>query len=124
MGAESWRFYLDEDVPPSAAQIGRDLGLDVVAVAEEGHRGWPDAQHLAWAASQSRTVVTYNRGDFLELTRAALASGKPHAGVLVVVPTVPRQGPVIAHALQRFSASRLPLQEYEVQFLSNWSADD
>jgi predicted nuclease of predicted toxin-antitoxin system len=124
MRAESWRFYLDEDVPPAAAQIGRELGLDVVSVAEAGHRGWPDAEQLAWAAAQSRTLVTYNRGDYLELTRSTLAAGKPHAGVLIVVPTVPRQGAVIAHALQRFSASRLPLQDYEVQFLSNWSADD
>jgi predicted nuclease of predicted toxin-antitoxin system len=124
MDAERWRFYLDEDVPPSAARIGCALGLDVVATVEEGHAGWPDAEQLAWAAGQSRVVVTYNRDDFVELTRAALAAGKPHAGVLVVVQTVPRQGAAIAHALQRLSATRPPLQEYEVQFLSGWSADD
>ena len=123
MGAEGWRFYFDEDVPPSAAQIGRALGLDVVAVAEVGHLGWPDVEHLAWAAAQRRTVVTYNRDDFVELTRTALAAGKPHAGVLVVVSTVPRQGAAVAHALQRFSAVRPPLQDYEIQFLSGWSAD-
>jgi predicted nuclease of predicted toxin-antitoxin system len=124
MREESWRFYLDEDVPPSAAEIGRALGLDVVAVREAGHLGWPDAEHLAWAAARSRIVVTYNRNDFLELTRSALAAGKPHAGVLVVVSTVPRRDTVIAHALQRFSADRSPLQAYEVQFLSSRSGDD
>jgi len=122
MRAESRRFYLDEDVPPAAARIGRELGLDVVAVAEVGHLGWPDVEHLAWAAAQQRIVVTYNRDDFVELTRAALAAGKPHAGVLVVVSSVPRQGAAVAHALQRFSAGRPPLQAYEIQFLSGWSA--
>jgi len=124
MGAEGWRFYLDEDVPPSAAPIGRALGLDVVAVAEVGHFGGADAEQLAWAAGHRRVVVTYNRDDFLELTRSALAAGKPHAGVLIVVPTVRRQGAAIAHALHRFSTGRPPLQPYEVQFLSGWSADD
>jgi hypothetical protein len=69
-------------------------------------------------------MVTYNRDDFLGPTLSTLAAGKPHAGLLIVVPGVPRQGPAIAHALQRFSAARPPLQPYEVQFLSPWSADD
>jgi hypothetical protein len=124
MGADGWRFYLDEDVPPLAAEVGRGLGLNVASVNEEGHRGWPDEKQLAWAASQSRILVTYNRDDYLELTRVSLAAGKPHAGVLIVVPSVPRKGVVIAHALQRFSSGRTPLQAYEVQFLSGWSADE
>jgi predicted nuclease of predicted toxin-antitoxin system len=124
MDAESWRFYLDEDVPPSAAQIGRDLGLDVVAVAEAGLRGREDVEQLEWAAARSRVIVTYNRNDFLELTRSRAATGKPHAGVLIVVAGVPRRAAAIAHALQRFSAARPPLQAYEVQFLSAWSAGD
>jgi predicted nuclease of predicted toxin-antitoxin system len=124
MDAERWRFYLDEDVPPSAAHIGRALGLDVVATTEVGHAGWPDAEQLAWAAAQARIVVTYNRDDFIELTRSTLAAGKSHTGVLIVVPTVPRVGHVIAHALERWSVGRAPLQLYEVQFLSAWSAND
>lgn len=123
MDAEIWRFYLDEDAPVSAARIGRAMGLDVVAAAEVGPPGRADAEHLATAAAQSRVMVTYNRDDFLRLTVQALASGKPHAGLLIVVPTVPRQGSVIAHALQRWCATRAPLQAYEVQFLSAWSPD-
>lgn len=118
-----WRFYLDEDVPPSAAEIGESLGLDVVAARGEGHLGWSDEAQLRWAAGEKRVLVTYNRNDFLELTRASFGAGKPHAGVLVVVPTLPREGAAVAHALQRFSASRSPLQPYELQFLSGWSAE-
>ena len=124
MGADGWRFYLDEDVPPAAAEVGRGLGLDVVSTNEEGHRGWSDEKQLAWAAGQSRILVTYNRDDYLELTRVALAAGKPHAGVLIVVSSVPRKGAAVAHALLRFSSGRARLQAYEVQFLSGRSADN
>lgn len=118
------RFYLDEDVPPSAARIGRALGLDVVAAAEKGLVSRRDPEHLAAAAAEGRAVVTYNGRDFRPITGAFFATGKPHAGLLIVVPTVPRQGPVLAHALERWSGRRPPLQPYEIQFLSSWSADD
>ena len=124
MDPAPWRFYLDEDVPASAAQIGRALGLDVVAVTETDRRGWSDESQLRWAAGEGRVLVTYNRNDFLELTRTFFAVGKAHAGVIVAVPVIPREGAAIAHALQRFSGSRPPLQPYELQFLSGWSADD
>lgn len=116
------RFYLDEDLPPLAATIARALGLDVVAAVEKGMRARSDAEHLALAASEGRAVVTYNGRDFRPLTSDFFAAGKPHAGVLIVVPTVPRTGSVLAHALQRWSAGRAPLQMYEIQFLSGWSA--
>jgi hypothetical protein len=117
------RFYLDEDMPPSAAKIGRALGLDVVAAVEVAPLPRADPEHLASAAADRRAVVTYNRNDFLNYSRAFLAAGKAHAGVLVVVPTVPRIGQVLAHALQSWCAGRAPLQPYEIQYLSGWRAD-
>ena len=33
------RFLLDEDLPPSTAEISRNLGLDAVSVHEVGRRG-------------------------------------------------------------------------------------
>jgi predicted nuclease of predicted toxin-antitoxin system len=122
--ADTGRFYLDEDVPVSAAQIARGMGLDVVAAAEVGARARSDMEQLALAAAESRMVVTYNRDDFIEVTTQALAAGRPHAGVLVVVSTVPRDGAAIAHALRRWSEKRAPLQPYELQYLSGWSAND
>lgn len=116
------RFYLDEDVPPSAARIARALGLDVVAAVEVGPLPRTDPEHLALAAADKRAVVTYNRKDFMKFTMDFFAASKPHTGVLVVVPTVPRQGPVLAHALQSWCTDRAPLQPYEIQFLSAWRA--
>lgn len=113
------RFYLDEDVPTSAARIGRELGLDVVAAAEAGPIPRPDPEHLAAAAAAGRTVVTYNRDDFIEATRDAFAAGKPHAGVLVLTHKLPRDGARVAHALARWCAERPPLQPYGIDFLSS-----
>jgi hypothetical protein len=112
------RFYLDEDIPHSAAEIGRGLGLDVVAAAERGLNAVPDGVHLAAAASEGRVMVTYNRDDFLAETRDAFALGRPHAGVLILTWKLPRQAAPIAHALARWAADHGPMQPYTVDFLS------
>lgn len=112
-------FYLDEDVPHSAAKIGRDLGLDVVSAREVGPIPRPDAEHLTAAAAAGRIVVTYNRNDFIALTHDAFAAGKPHTGVLILTRKLPRDGARIAHALVRWAAARGTLQPYEIDFLSD-----
>lgn len=114
------RFYLDEDVPPATAKIARAMGLDVVAAVEVGPLPKRDPEHIALAAADKRAVVTYNRKDFLRFTKDCLATGKPHAGVLVVVPHVPRDGEALAHALRNWCEQRPPLQPYEIQYLSAW----
>ncbi|HET7229695.1 MAG TPA: DUF5615 family PIN-like protein [Longimicrobium sp.] len=114
------RFYLDEDVPSSAARIARGMGLDVVAAAEVGPLPRTDPEHIALAAADRRVVVTYNRNDFQRFTLDCFAAGKPHAGVLVVVRSIPRDGAAVAHALKEWSERWEPLQPYEVQFLSAW----
>ena len=112
------RFSLDEDVPPSAAEIGRALGLDVVSAREVGPTPRPDPEHLAAAAGDRRVVATYNRDDFIEATRDAFAAGKPHAGVLILTRKLPRDGARIAHALKRWGDTAEPLQPYGIDFLS------
>lgn len=112
------RFYLDEDVPTSAAVVGRGPGLDVVAAREQGPTPRPDPEHLAAAAADGRAVVTYNRDDFITATRDAFAAGKPHAGVLILTRKLPRDPARVAHALLRWSRERPPLPPYGIDFLS------
>jgi predicted nuclease of predicted toxin-antitoxin system len=119
-----FRFYLDEDVPAGAAEVARGLGLDVVSAREVGPTPQPDGVHLALAAAQGRIVVSYNRDDFIELTRDAFAAGRPHAGVLILTHKLPRDGARVAHALLRWAAGAAerfgpPLQPYLVDFLSH-----
>ncbi len=118
MPVESAGFYLDEDLPHSAAAVGRALGLDVVAAVERGQLPKPDRVHLGQAASEGRILVTYNRNDFIEETRDAFAAGRPHAGVLILTHRIPRDPARIAHALQRWQAAHASMQPYEIQFLS------
>jgi predicted nuclease of predicted toxin-antitoxin system len=115
---EPRRFYLDEDVPGSAAVIGRSLGLDVVAAPEVGPDGLEDVEHLDTAASQGRIMVTYNRDDFLDLTFAAFAAGKPHFGLIIFTRRLPRDGARLAHALERWCREKPPLQAYGYDFVS------
>lgn len=114
----SARFYLDEDLPYTAATVARSLGVDVIAAVEHGPTPRPDGEHLREAAAQGRIVVTYNRNDFIEETRDAFAAGKPHAGVLILTYRFPRDPGRIARALQRWSEANGPMQPYEIQFLS------
>ena len=96
------KFFLDEDLPPSAAKIARNQGLDITSVQEEGRHGLSDGEQLEHAASQRRVLVTRNRNDFLDLTRRAFQTNSPHAGVLIVTRSLPSRRPErLAAALVR-----------------------
>jgi hypothetical protein len=122
--SQSARFYLDEDVPHTTAEIGASLGLDVVA-AKDAQPSLPqdDPVHLRSAARDRRIMVTFNRDDFVAATRDAFAAGEPHAGLLILTHKLPRDRVRIAHALGRWveerqAEGRWPMQSYEVDFLS------
>lgn len=107
------KYYLDEDLDPAIAAAGRALGVDVVSAHECGGRGLLDAEQLSRAAADGRCVVTFNRNDFIAVTRQAYDRGQPHCGVLIVPPQFRygRHG-FIAEALAahrvRFAATGLP----------------
>jgi hypothetical protein len=118
------RFYLDEDVPHRAAEIGGAIGMDIVA-ARDAHSSLPqdDAVHLLAAARDGRILVTYNRNDFLLATREAFQTNGPHAGLLILTRKLPRDPARVAHALERWVARRReegtwPMQRFEVVFLA------
>lgn len=65
----------------------RARGADVKTVIDAGLRGKDDKAQLEWAASNKRTLYTFNVADFCRLHRQYLDHGKEHAGIIVV----PRQ---------------------------------
>lgn len=72
------RLLLDEMYPPALAEILRERGHDVTAVAAlPGLVGADDATVFAAARTEQRCVVTENVRDF-----AVLARQGQHAGVL------------------------------------------
>lgn len=104
------RFLLDEDLPPEAARAARGLGLDALSIHELARTGLSGEEQLTFAASEKRILATRNRDDFIALTRTFYATGRAHAGVLIVPRSYPNRRPeAIAHALaawrQRYGSS-------------------
>ena len=64
-------LYADEQFPRQIVQNLRSLGHDVQTVQEAGNAGLkiPDDRVLEFATSDSRSVLTLNRQDFIRLHR-------------------------------------------------------
>jgi predicted nuclease of predicted toxin-antitoxin system len=57
------KFYLDEDISPTAAEILRKKGMDPVNAHETGMLEASDDEQLAFATAKGRAMVTRNRDD-------------------------------------------------------------
>lgn len=77
------RFFTDEDVYAAVSKKLREAGIDAVSTPEVGRRGESDEEQLAWAASEGRTLVTFNVAHFATLHAVWLQRGRHHAGIVV-----------------------------------------
>jgi hypothetical protein len=77
------RLYIGEDVHESVAPALRHHGYDVLTVRETGRRGLTDAEQLAYAAEQGRTLFSFNASDYVGLHLSYLSQGREHAGIVV-----------------------------------------
>ncbi len=81
------RLLLDEHHEAKVAGRLRELGHEVVAVAERGDlRGMPDAVIFAIARGEERAIVTENARDYVELARQASDNNEHHFGVVITAP--------------------------------------
>lgn len=118
-------LVLDETVAAGTAEAARDLGLEVKSVHELGIAGADDGWQLVEAARRGATFVTYNRADYIDLTRRFFHEHRDHAGVLIVPGSFRRSEPVaLARALEgwtRTITERLgngkALPPYTIEFL-------
>ena len=80
----SLRYLLDEDLSYRVAEGLRLRQVDALSVHEIGraNRGIPDAEQVAYATSEGRVLVTYNRADYQALDGQWRALGRGHAGIL------------------------------------------
>lgn len=77
------RLVLDEMFSPTIAGALRDLGHDVVAVAERGElRAMNDEEVFAWAIAQGRWLVTENVKDFRPILQRALQADITTTGIV------------------------------------------
>ena len=75
------RLYADEGFPKPVVEELRKLGHDIVTAQEAGKAGQkiPDADVLAFAISQNRSVITRNRRHFLRLH----SQTPSHSGIII-----------------------------------------
>ena len=92
--------------------------MDLVTAYETGLVRMPDEEHLAYATSVGRTVLTFNVRDFAKLHTQYLSTGRHHAGIIVS-----DQAPVgvlVRRLLKLMSArSTVDLRD-EMVYLSTW----
>src|SRR5260370_9226554 len=112
-------LVMDEMFSPALAAALRDLGHDVIAVAERGELlAMSDKEVFAWATSQGRWLLTDNVKDFRPILLRALQADTATTGILYTSsPVFPRSrknpGPLIqaVHAWMLSGPPEAPLTE-------------
>lgn len=113
------RLLLDEMFSPAIAAALRDLGDDVIAVAERSElRAMTDEEVFAWAASAGRWLLTENVKDFRPILLRAMQGDAGRTRILCTSSrTFPRSrknpGPLIEaiHAWMCGGPPERPLTE-------------
>ena len=111
------KLLLDEMIPAVVAEQLRAHDCDVEAVAERRElRGLADGEVFEYAQAAERTVVTYNRDDFLELDRRSRGENRRHGGIVILNPRRFPQDPAsigpLVISLDRLVASGLPYESF------------
>ena len=83
-------LYLDEDVDVLISDLVRARGFSSTTTQEAGHLGNTEAQQLAFAAAQGKTLLTHNRADFEALARQYVEENKTHSGIIIAVRRKPQ----------------------------------
>lgn len=118
MTAKLLLLYIDEDVHKKLARELRRHNIDAISALEVGMEGVPDAEHLTFAVSQDRAVLSFNRGDFVQLHKQYAERGWEHHGI-IVSPQYP-----IGETLRRVLALTATLSARDMlnrlEYLSSW----
>lgn len=81
------KLLLDEMLSADIAEQLRKRGHDATAVEENPTlRGLADSDLFDQAQQDGRTLVTYNREDFLALDRVYRDQGRDHHGLVILHP--------------------------------------
>ena len=78
------RLYLDESISVALAAVLLQYGVDCLTARDAGSLGADDESQLLFATQQYRVILTHDTRDFLRLASMWAASGRSHAGILLV----------------------------------------
>jgi hypothetical protein len=111
------KLLLDEMISAVIAEQLRTYNHDVQAVVERSElRGLPDDELFEYAQTTARSVVTYNRDDFLELDRRLRSQGRIHNGIIILNPRRFPQGAasigMLVSALDQLIAAGPPYEGF------------
>ncbi len=96
------RLYLDRHIHTRLAEDLVERGFDCLTTQDAGLDTASDEEQLAFAASQSRSILTFNICDFAPLHEQWTASGRPHGGIIVSRQLGSRQYGLLLARILRF----------------------
>jgi hypothetical protein len=76
-------LYFNHNGNPRLAEDIRLAGYDAIAAREVGNGELEDEDHLVWATSHGRCIVTHDLDDFPTLAIKWAREGRDHAGIIV-----------------------------------------
>ena len=77
------KLYLNEDIQIVLAHALRKRGFNAVTTQEVNLTTSSDREQLEFASNDGRTVLTFNRGDFLQLHSQFSQQSIDHSGIIV-----------------------------------------
>jgi hypothetical protein len=115
------RLYFDEDSMRWALiRALQARGVDVTTALAEDMIERSDADHLAYATQQGRTLFSFNVGDFYQLHTEYLAQGKSHAGIILAPQQRYPVGDQMRRLLKLIATKSAEEMKNKVEFLSAW----
>ena len=96
------RLYFDRHIMARLAVDLRGRGFDVLRTEEAGKDTASDEEQLAFAAAESRSLLTFNIRDFAPLHEQWQAAGHAHAGIIVSQQHGSRQYGLLLQRMLRF----------------------
>ena len=112
-------LYLDEDAQRTTlVRALRARQFDVLTVNEAKLTGVSDAEQLAFAAAQMRTVLTFNRGDFINLHTQYVHQHRTHSGIIVSDQL--EIGVIVRRLLRLLDSRTAEDMRNWLEFLNNW----
>lgn len=83
--------YLDENVHVLIAKIIQSHGFNALTAQEAGLKGASDSDQLEFSSKDGRAILTCDRRDFEELASEYFATGKTHAGIIILSDNSPQE---------------------------------
>ena len=80
------RLYLDENVPMVLGRMLAEEGMDCTTARDAGNLSLSDEEHLAFAATTHRILVTFDCRDFQIMAARWQQTRRSHAGIILSKP--------------------------------------